>query len=678
MYILIKFPIPSNIPIIGTPEFMAPEMYDEKYDESVDIYAFGMCLLELLTYEYPYEECQGPAQIFRKVTEGVRPACFEKLKHPGFRDIIDWCTKLKTEDRPTTKQLLEDKFFDDYGFSLEFLNRKTLVDDVNETVALFRLKFIDNRKAVRTAISRRISRSGSESIGKGDTIEITIDIGCDEINNINKILPHLGKLENEEDRNTVAEVIEHHIAKLLQERKKVHPNHSDNTPNKKFAVTTVPTHYNDGDLPQENNKDPKRLVVTENIALPVGKSERFKVTQPLTSIPGSVPGTTVADAPSENDNEVFHTLACAVNTSVLDEQTNLNAVTDPVSIASAAKTLQTQGTHTMASLDNQLTNIFSPGNSPPKSSPLSPITPSNSQEFQKDEIDSGFIEPSNLQQAQNIKHDLELHTISSNVFPESSIQNTNLQIQNTLPLEPSTSSNDMAPQVTNNPSILQLNIPEDKSTQILNEIQRLDDDHKRAIIEHNRIATEMQQNYQLKRAQLKTRLFEELRIHEIEGGINVSPNPQPQRNTDVSSAIPSQQISQMPVTLVDQRNVAYIPPSFGSQSIQQSGTATEHISHLQIHAQAPQYSMLQHLQNTNVIPYAEMPVQQMPQIPIPQLNPPNLVQVSGNASVIPTTLQSSIAPNTHMIHNQIHQSTPQSPIRTKEEEGVFIMESQTQ
>lgn len=28
--------------IIGTPEFMAPEMYEEHYDESVDVYAFGM------------------------------------------------------------------------------------------------------------------------------------------------------------------------------------------------------------------------------------------------------------------------------------------------------------------------------------------------------------------------------------------------------------------------------------------------------------------------------------------------------------------------------------------------------------------------------------------------------------------------------------------------------------
>ena len=47
---------------------MAPEMYEEQYDESVDVYAFGMCLLEMTTREYPYRECQNPAQIFKKVT----------------------------------------------------------------------------------------------------------------------------------------------------------------------------------------------------------------------------------------------------------------------------------------------------------------------------------------------------------------------------------------------------------------------------------------------------------------------------------------------------------------------------------------------------------------------------------------------------------------------------------
>lgn len=53
---------------VGTPEFMAPEMYEERYDESVDVYAFGMCMLEMASGEYPYMECQNPAQIYRRVT----------------------------------------------------------------------------------------------------------------------------------------------------------------------------------------------------------------------------------------------------------------------------------------------------------------------------------------------------------------------------------------------------------------------------------------------------------------------------------------------------------------------------------------------------------------------------------------------------------------------------------
>lgn len=36
--------------VLGTPEFMAPELYDERYDEKVDIYAFGMCVLEMASH----------------------------------------------------------------------------------------------------------------------------------------------------------------------------------------------------------------------------------------------------------------------------------------------------------------------------------------------------------------------------------------------------------------------------------------------------------------------------------------------------------------------------------------------------------------------------------------------------------------------------------------------------
>lgn len=61
------FKIMWGLQVIGTPEFMAPEMYEEHYDEAVDVYAFGMCMLEMATSEYPYSECTGPAQIYKKV-----------------------------------------------------------------------------------------------------------------------------------------------------------------------------------------------------------------------------------------------------------------------------------------------------------------------------------------------------------------------------------------------------------------------------------------------------------------------------------------------------------------------------------------------------------------------------------------------------------------------------------
>ncbi|KAK3532636.1 hypothetical protein QTP86_027367 [Hemibagrus guttatus] len=66
--------------VIGTPEFMAPEMYEEKYDEAVDVYAFGMCILEMTTSEYPYSECQNAAQIYRKVTSDITDPLLDPLQ----------------------------------------------------------------------------------------------------------------------------------------------------------------------------------------------------------------------------------------------------------------------------------------------------------------------------------------------------------------------------------------------------------------------------------------------------------------------------------------------------------------------------------------------------------------------------------------------------------------------
>ncbi|TSL75273.1 Serine/threonine-protein kinase WNK4 [Bagarius yarrelli] len=101
--------------VIGTPEFMAPEMYEEKYNEAVDVYAFGMCILEMATSEYPYSECQNAAQIYRKVTSGMKPDSFYKVKVPELKEIIEGCIRTNKDERYTIQDLLEHTFFQEHN-----------------------------------------------------------------------------------------------------------------------------------------------------------------------------------------------------------------------------------------------------------------------------------------------------------------------------------------------------------------------------------------------------------------------------------------------------------------------------------------------------------------------------------------------------------------------------------
>eukprot|EP00531_Pseudo-nitzschia_arenysensis_P017696 CAMPEP_0116157436 /NCGR_PEP_ID=MMETSP0329-20121206/23343_1 /TAXON_ID=697910 /ORGANISM="Pseudo-nitzschia arenysensis, Strain B593" /LENGTH=1206 /DNA_ID=CAMNT_0003654543 /DNA_START=341 /DNA_END=3962 /DNA_ORIENTATION=- len=103
--------------VLGTPEFMAPDMYEEgSYDEKVDIYAFGMCLLEIFTKEIPYKECTNPAQIYKKVTRGAPPDSLARLKSDHARQFIELCLGYRNDDgkyvRPSAKELLDHPFLE--------------------------------------------------------------------------------------------------------------------------------------------------------------------------------------------------------------------------------------------------------------------------------------------------------------------------------------------------------------------------------------------------------------------------------------------------------------------------------------------------------------------------------------------------------------------------------------
>ncbi|CAI9787790.1 unnamed protein product [Fraxinus pennsylvanica] len=97
--------------LLGTPEFMAPELYDENYTELIDIYSFGMCLLEMVTLELPYSECDNVAKIYKKVTSGLRPQAMNKVKDPEVKEFIEKCLA-QPRARPSAADLLKDPFFD--------------------------------------------------------------------------------------------------------------------------------------------------------------------------------------------------------------------------------------------------------------------------------------------------------------------------------------------------------------------------------------------------------------------------------------------------------------------------------------------------------------------------------------------------------------------------------------
>ena len=96
---------------LGTPEFMAPELYEENYNEKVDIYAFGMCLLEMVTGLMPYHECTSAPQIYKKVLNGELPPELDRVALSNSRaaEFIQAC--LQHQDlRPSAAELLSNDF----------------------------------------------------------------------------------------------------------------------------------------------------------------------------------------------------------------------------------------------------------------------------------------------------------------------------------------------------------------------------------------------------------------------------------------------------------------------------------------------------------------------------------------------------------------------------------------
>ncbi|XP_062826022.1 serine/threonine-protein kinase WNK2 isoform X9 [Anolis carolinensis] len=192
--------------VIGTPEFMAPEMYEEHYDESVDVYAFGMCMLEMATSEYPYSECQNAAQIYRKVTCGVKPASFDKVTDPEIKEIIGECICKNKEERYEIKDLLSHAFFaEDTGVRVELAEE----DDGRKSSIALRLWVEDPKK-----LKGKPKDNGA--------IEFTFDLEKETPDDVAQEMVEAGFF-HESDVKIVAKSIRDRVALILWRRERICP-----------------------------------------------------------------------------------------------------------------------------------------------------------------------------------------------------------------------------------------------------------------------------------------------------------------------------------------------------------------------------------------------------------------------------------------------------------------------
>uniref|UniRef100_A0A7S0BR62 Protein kinase domain-containing protein n=1 Tax=Rhodosorus marinus TaxID=101924 RepID=A0A7S0BR62_9RHOD len=114
--------------VIDSPELSAPDLHREKHTEKVDIYAFGMCLLQMVSMEYPYSECENSAVVLRKVWQGVKPLALLRMKDCEVKKIVYRCLSPEDE-RPSAQELLMQPFFRDWkedkgtGTNIELMGR---------------------------------------------------------------------------------------------------------------------------------------------------------------------------------------------------------------------------------------------------------------------------------------------------------------------------------------------------------------------------------------------------------------------------------------------------------------------------------------------------------------------------------------------------------------------------
>ena len=94
---------------------MAPEVLTSsqthQYNEKVDIWSFGLVVVELITSLQPYSECNNMSELLIKIQKATPPESLSDIKHELACSLINVCLQLDPTKRPSAAELLKHAFF---------------------------------------------------------------------------------------------------------------------------------------------------------------------------------------------------------------------------------------------------------------------------------------------------------------------------------------------------------------------------------------------------------------------------------------------------------------------------------------------------------------------------------------------------------------------------------------
>jgi serine/threonine protein kinase len=96
---------------VGTPIYMAPEMFNGKHDENaygseVDMHSFAIIIWEVATLDKPYPDVKKPFQLFTTVVEQKKRPSLAKIKPSSLAKLLPKCWDPEPRARITFRALL--------------------------------------------------------------------------------------------------------------------------------------------------------------------------------------------------------------------------------------------------------------------------------------------------------------------------------------------------------------------------------------------------------------------------------------------------------------------------------------------------------------------------------------------------------------------------------------------